>query len=618
MIPEKIEYPYDFPLNIKIVSVDEDPLNYHQDVELVYVLKGEIRLKNGSCEYILPEGGIFTNNGKEVHGFSGTDKDNIVAIIHISNLYFTKYYPELTLSSYRTFTPKETDSRFDQLRKLALSIISLYLKKSIGHKQECIDTTIELIDFLNRNFNFFAIKDGLVVSPHYDDLVLIERMSRIIPYIYEHHSEKISLDELSEMEHLSIFYISHMIKTCTGLSFREFLCFARVEYSEMLLLDPASKVNTVAKEVGFSTTAYYEKFFKQWFGILPEEHKKKYLPVIKGSERPERMRALNINKAISVVRQNVLCINAQVGNELKTENLKCELDADPGKPVIASVHPKFQIEISLTGYKKLGDEMFTLLNRLNCESVILRYDDGDLREDLSGLKYELEEKGFRVSNTNARKSVATASCGLDSIANLVRIFRRDLLSVHPIRIKLMDDGDKDVLLKGDSGLLTSSGVRKSVYYGYLALSRMKGQLIAWNKRYAAVRVNAKTPVYVIAAFNYSETTEQLCKENVTPREVEDIINDYNDELDISANISGPAGKFVIKKYSFSKANTLFDYLAKLGFPAKYDSGFDLDLNVHTMPDTEVTTETVSGSLRLNFSLRGTGLQIAVIESIDNH
>ena len=45
----------------------------------------------------------------------------------------------------------------------------------------------------------------------YDNLVMIERMSRIIPYIYEHHEEKITLEDLAEIEHLSTYYISHMM-----------------------------------------------------------------------------------------------------------------------------------------------------------------------------------------------------------------------------------------------------------------------------------------------------------------------------------------------------------------------------------------------------------------------
>ena len=45
MLPEKIYYPHDFPLTITIAELNEVPLRYHLDVELVVVLQGSITLK---------------------------------------------------------------------------------------------------------------------------------------------------------------------------------------------------------------------------------------------------------------------------------------------------------------------------------------------------------------------------------------------------------------------------------------------------------------------------------------------------------------------------------------------------------------------------------------------
>ena len=59
MLPEKIYYPHDFPLTITIAELNEVPLHYHLDVELVVVLQGSITLKSGSCTYTLPKGSIF-------------------------------------------------------------------------------------------------------------------------------------------------------------------------------------------------------------------------------------------------------------------------------------------------------------------------------------------------------------------------------------------------------------------------------------------------------------------------------------------------------------------------------------------------------------------------------
>ena len=81
------------------------------------------------------------------------------------------------------------------------------------------------------------------------------------------------MDELAKIEHLSTFYLSHFIREHIRLSFQEFLSFARVEMSEIPLLETEKKISVIARESGFSTTSYYEKFFSKWFGHTPAEYR---------------------------------------------------------------------------------------------------------------------------------------------------------------------------------------------------------------------------------------------------------------------------------------------------------------------------------------------------------
>ena len=120
-------------------------------------------------------------------------------------------------------------------------ILLNYLKKSLNYKQECIDLVIELIDCLDRSFNLFTFNGKTIVNGSNEDPVQASRISRIIQYIYAEHARRITLEELADMEHLSTFYLSHLIKENIGMSFRDFLCFARVELSEIPLLDMRKK-----------------------------------------------------------------------------------------------------------------------------------------------------------------------------------------------------------------------------------------------------------------------------------------------------------------------------------------------------------------------------------------
>ena len=55
MLFERTVYLDDFPMNIRIAKITEYPFHYHQDVEFVYVLKGEVYLKDVSSHYLLKD-----------------------------------------------------------------------------------------------------------------------------------------------------------------------------------------------------------------------------------------------------------------------------------------------------------------------------------------------------------------------------------------------------------------------------------------------------------------------------------------------------------------------------------------------------------------------------------
>ena len=60
--------------------------------------------------------------------------------------------------------------------------------------------------------------------------------------MYDNYTRKLTLSEIADREHLSIYYLSHIIKEATGLSFQDLLSYIRVEESEHLLLGTNKKI----------------------------------------------------------------------------------------------------------------------------------------------------------------------------------------------------------------------------------------------------------------------------------------------------------------------------------------------------------------------------------------
>ncbi|MCB6992819.1 AraC family transcriptional regulator [bacterium 210820-DFI.6.37] len=614
MFLEKKPYQDDFPINIEIVKIEEYPIHYHQDIEFVFVLKGQIKLKNGYCRYLLREGDIFTNTGHEVHALYGADHDNIVAIISINNFFFTRYFPELHRACYRTYSKKNT-ARLSVLRKMLLNLLLVYLQKSFDYKQHCIDIALELIEYMNAYFNLFAFEDKVVVNFKSDDPVIIERIAHIINYLYENHSSKITLEEIAEMEHLSTFYISHLIREYIGMSFRELLCFARAEWSEIHLLGSEDKISTIAKTVGFSTTAYYEKYFKKWFGRTPQDHRKLYKPLILSHSRPQKTSWIPANQIITIVRLQLSTETAQENSLASVQTRIFHIFVSSDERSGQSLSPALELIVTPEDHRVLGPALFSTLAELPCSSITIKAqpdtDPGELRR----LQTRLEEI-CRPQISCAPSPNQPIYAGCDSAAGLLWVFVQYLSINRTLpQLALRDQGDPDILLKGFRSLLTSSGLPKPIYYGCRFLSKLRGQLISQGKYYAVIRLAGSQAAYAVLAFNYSREIIWLNQRKNTFHETDQILKSFRDELNITFSLKLPPGKYLISSHTLDSRNNLFDLMAKLDFPDTFHTGDLTGLKAFTRPYTDTFPETVSDHLEICVSLKGASAQLTLIQPV---
>ncbi len=617
MLFEKTTYLDDFPLSIRIVKVTEYPFHYHQDVDFIYVLKGEIRIKNVCHHYLLKEGDIFTNSGHEVHGLTATDKENVVAIIQVSNRFFTQYFPTLPKACFMTYVNNDKYLKRDTLHKMLLHILLDYSRRSFHYKSTCVEQMIEVIKYLNKHYNLFAFEDQVVVNFRNDNPVIVERISRIINYVYANHASKITLEDLAEREHLSTFYLSHLIRDYMGINFQELLCFARAEMSEILLLETDRKISTIAKDVGFSTTSYYDKFFSKWFGHTPLEHRQLYMSHILSDARPARLELLSDNQAITLIRR---CLSAVIDQEKSASvinRLHLTVDVNPQTAPVMEINRFLEVIITQEDYHVMGERLFNLLYDLNASKVILAFRQGDSETTTALITNRLSFIGYEVSTVCDNGLCCSSSAGYDSIAAATHIFRTYFTSQEgALQCRLRDQGEPSSLLKGAPSCITSCLVPKPSFYAYRLLKNIKGKLLYWGKYYYVIKNDVpEKESYTLAVINYNDDIQHLCMRSAGTYEANDVINSFKDELYVDFSIPVEPGQYVIAKYALSNSNSIFAYMSNLGFPETFPLPEAWVHMLNTEPQAQVRLETVEDTLNLSSAVKGAGIHIIVVEKI---
>jgi len=284
MLKENIQYSEALPVNCEIMHLRDYPIHFHNDMEVVYVLQGRVMLKNGYYNYEMEEGDIYILNDREIHSYDSKGNPNVVLILQLNLSYFTRYYELLKNSFFVTDVNDSQDESLVELRELLARIALENLCGGKGYEERVISLTHDLINCLISNFQYFAMEDGRFINEtkNKGNKILAGRLKRIIEYMYENYSRRLTLSEIAEKEHLSIYYLSHFIKEATGLGFQELLSFIRVEESEKLILGSDKKIGAISLESGFSAVRYYIKYFTKWFGMHPLDYRSKYTNRVKG------------------------------------------------------------------------------------------------------------------------------------------------------------------------------------------------------------------------------------------------------------------------------------------------------------------------------------------------
>jgi two-component system response regulator YesN len=96
-------------------------------------------------------------------------------------------------------------------------------------------------------------------------------------YMRAHMGEGISIKTLCDRNGTNPAYLGHVFKTETGIFFNDYLTRLRINRSIYLLRNPDRKIKDTAVQVGFSSTSYFEKCFKDQKGVSPLKYRMEYM-----------------------------------------------------------------------------------------------------------------------------------------------------------------------------------------------------------------------------------------------------------------------------------------------------------------------------------------------------
>jgi len=253
------------------------PVHWHEDIELIYVKKGQGLVSVNLMEYEVGAGSIVLILPGQLHSIYTKDLQRM----EYENIIFS---PELLRSGVVDICESE------YLFPLFSGRITLpvHFKEGMNEYDEIsgILDTCDQIGKEKKEGSEFLIKSQLFLlfyiflnkCSHYDVKKVIprdlDRMKRVMKYIQDHYSERITIEEIAGEAGCAPSYFMRIFKKNIGVSFIEYLNDFRIDMGARLLKETSASIMEIGMQVGFENLSYFNRSFKKKYKVSPGQFRK--------------------------------------------------------------------------------------------------------------------------------------------------------------------------------------------------------------------------------------------------------------------------------------------------------------------------------------------------------
>ncbi len=254
------------------------PLHWHDEVQFVFILKGEAIFQINEEKLVVGEGdGLFINSGC-LHMAQENNQSGCVYIcLNVSphfllsqELYTTYVYPYIQATNLPYLHLDANELWAKNILDAIIKINQWIQQKSPYYE---IDISVQLtLIWQNLIINGFQLE--------YDQTEMLksQRMKQMLNWIHLHYAEKIRLDDIAKAGQLSRSECCRYFKRVLKKTPLSYVTDYRIQKSLILLQQAESSVTEVAYQVGFNSTSYFIDQFRKSMNMTPLAYKKiKYL-----------------------------------------------------------------------------------------------------------------------------------------------------------------------------------------------------------------------------------------------------------------------------------------------------------------------------------------------------
>ena len=238
-------------------SGDNFIVNWHQSLELLYLLYGDVEVITNDVGVRLAAGDLAVVNSSYIHDIICHKKSSYYCII-------------INIDFLSGFGIKIDEIEFDRLvrsdsvKRHVLEIMELCREKRAGYELLSKAAILTLVSEL-----FIKYSKRREELDNRDGKGKLDVAKDIIKYLQQSYAEKLTLEAISDAVGYNKYYVSHIFKSVVGVTVMTYLNMLRVFHAKELLKTKKYTVSEACRMCGFDNLSYFTRTYKKHMDRLP-------------------------------------------------------------------------------------------------------------------------------------------------------------------------------------------------------------------------------------------------------------------------------------------------------------------------------------------------------------
>ncbi|MFK3937986.1 helix-turn-helix domain-containing protein [Alkalihalobacillus sp. NPDC078783] len=242
------------------------PNHSHENVEIIYILKGQMSVYMDQEEYVLEKNDIISINSNGLHSLILKEEQTLYMVFHINYKMLTGLMDEKKILFICNSSIEKTPN-YLPLQSYIDSYLRVSYENSYYKDVSLNKLSYQLVEYLVQHFSV-SYNQSLSLDHKNKN-----RKKEIEEYIKSNYYNGLSLKDLADYFYLSPTYVSKYFKEVFGMTFLKYLNKVRLNHAINELSSTNYSVTSIAMNTGFPNVSSFIKGFKDEFGTTPHEYR---------------------------------------------------------------------------------------------------------------------------------------------------------------------------------------------------------------------------------------------------------------------------------------------------------------------------------------------------------